>query len=261
MKYLPRCVSYFIAFIFCFSFFSCASQSRFVTNVIDGDTIVTSDGMRIRYIGLNTPEKGQKYYQEALEFNRKLVQGKEIFIEFDEEKIDSFGRSLAYVYVQQENPVFVNEAILKTGFAMEFYRSPNGKYRKILKRAEEEAKRQGLHLFQPSPYQNSLVVYDFQYDAEGDDNQNINGEWIVLGNTSSDPIHLQDFYFYDESFHQYIFPEIILESGKSIKIFTGSGENTDQFIYAGFSSPIWNNSGDSFILYDFEHRYVLEESY
>ena len=118
MKYLLRCVSYFTAFIFCFSFFSCASQSRYVTNVIDGDTIVTSDGMRIRYIGLNTPEKGQKYYQEALEFNRKLVQGKEIYIEFDEEKTDSFGRSLAYVYVQQENPVFVNEAILKTGFAM-----------------------------------------------------------------------------------------------------------------------------------------------
>ncbi len=261
MKYFLRCVSYFTAFILCLSFFSCVSHSRYVTNVIDGDTIVTSDGMHIRYIGLNTPEKGQKYYQEALEFNRKLVQGKAIHLEFDEEQTDAFGRSLAYVYVQQESPVFVNEAILKTGFAMEFYRSPNGKYRKILKRAEEEAKKQGLHLFKPSSYQNSIVVHDFHYDAEGDDNQNINGEWVVLGNVSSDPIHLQDFYFYDESFHQYTFPEIILESGKSIKIFTGCGENTDQFIYAGFSSPIWNNSGDTFILYDFEHRYVLEESY
>jgi len=98
MKYFLRCVSYFTAFILCLSFFSCVSHSRYVTNVIDGDTIVTSDGMHIRYIGLNTPEKGQKYYQEALEFNRKLVQGKAIHLEFDEEQTDAFGRSLAYVY-------------------------------------------------------------------------------------------------------------------------------------------------------------------
>ncbi|MDD4028368.1 MAG: thermonuclease family protein [Caldisericia bacterium] len=251
-------ILYAVILFLSFSLFSCATSSRYVTDVVDGDTIVVNDGTRIRYIGINTPEKGQRYYSEAKERNRQLVQGKTIYLEFDESQFDSFGRTLAYVYTEEG---FVNELIVKSGLAMEFYRSPNGKYRKLLKRAEEEAKKQGLYLFKPSPYQSSLAIHDFHYDAEGDDNDNVNGEWVVIGNVSTKPIHLAGFYFYDESFHQYTFPEIVLDPGKNIKIFTGVGEDTDQFLYAKFSEPIWNNSGDTLFVYDFLDRLVLEESY
>jgi micrococcal nuclease len=244
--------------ILSFSFLTCNASSIIVTHVVDGDTVVVNDGTRIRYIGINSPEKGQKYYSQAKELNRQLVVGKTIYLEYDESQFDSFGRTLAYVFTKEG---FVNELIVKNGLAMEFYRSPNGKYRKILKRAEQEAKQQGLNLFTPSTYKSSLAIHDFNYDAEGDDNDNVNGEWIVIGNISSKPIHLSNFYFYDESFHCYIFPEIVLEPGKNIKIFSGSGEDTDQFLFANFSKPIWNNSGDTLYLYDFLHRLVLEESY
>ncbi|MEJ2430471.1 MAG: thermonuclease family protein [Deltaproteobacteria bacterium] len=49
--------------------------------VADGDTIVLTDGERVRYADINTPEvahhgePGEPYGDEARAFNRKLVQG------------------------------------------------------------------------------------------------------------------------------------------------------------------------------------------
>ena len=36
-----------------------------VSKVVDGDTIELTDGRRVRYIGINTPERGQPFYDEA----------------------------------------------------------------------------------------------------------------------------------------------------------------------------------------------------
>jgi micrococcal nuclease len=42
-----------------------------VKQVVDGDTIILEDGTKVRYIGLNTPERGRPFYEEATEANRK----------------------------------------------------------------------------------------------------------------------------------------------------------------------------------------------
>jgi micrococcal nuclease len=41
--------------------------------VIDGDTIELTNGRRVRYIGINTPERDQPYYNEAKETNQKIA--------------------------------------------------------------------------------------------------------------------------------------------------------------------------------------------
>ncbi len=97
-----------------------------VFKVIDGDTIRLKDGTLIRYLGIDTPELRRKvdnrwvydpepFAEEAAEYNKKMVEGKEVLIETDPvQKHDKFGRLLAYIYIDR---VLVNEELLKQGLA------------------------------------------------------------------------------------------------------------------------------------------------
>lgn len=94
------------------------SPTALVARVIDGDTIKLSNGKVVRYIGIDTPEmaKGQTpagcFAQEATEMNRQLVEGKQVKIKTDKNEMDNFGRTLAYVYLDE---IFVNQYLLEQG--------------------------------------------------------------------------------------------------------------------------------------------------
>jgi micrococcal nuclease len=118
-----------------------------VSDVIDGDTIIIDDGKGtlVRYIGIDTPEiarqdsPGDPYSEEALEFNRKLVEGKSVRLEYDNERYDVYGRLLAYVYA---DGVSVNEELLRNGLATPLFIEPNRKYREQFTRSASEAKKE-----------------------------------------------------------------------------------------------------------------------
>lgn len=111
-------------------------KGLYVSHVIDGDTVELSNGERLRYIGIDTPEVHEKYGsnwlynprpygQEAMNFNKKLVEGKNIRLEFDVQKKDKYNRLLAYVYVEDK---MVNLEMLKKGYSMIYTFPPNVKY-------------------------------------------------------------------------------------------------------------------------------------
>ncbi len=109
--------------------------------VIDGDTIyVRSDEgkrLRLRYIGIDCPEKGSPYYYLAKKENKKLLSKGKVIFEFDNQLEDQYGRLLAYVFVED---MMVNAELLKSGLAC-FYDDPhNKKYRTMLKEMEREAR-------------------------------------------------------------------------------------------------------------------------
>jgi endonuclease YncB( thermonuclease family) len=88
-----------------------------VTRIIDGDTIdVEIDGQvyRVRYIGMNTPERGEPCFEESTEANRRLVAGRQVRLERDVSETDRFDRLLRYVYVDE---VFVNAMLVEQGWA------------------------------------------------------------------------------------------------------------------------------------------------
>ncbi len=103
-----------------------------VMHVIDGDTIILPNHVHVRYIGINTPEiahdmKPCEYFgNEAMEFNKNLVLGKDVRLEFDKERHDSYGRSLAYVYL--DDGTVVNAALVREGYAYVLHLLPNVKY-------------------------------------------------------------------------------------------------------------------------------------
>src|SRR5262245_12874827 len=84
-------------------------ETATVAHIVDGDTVDLEDGRTIRYIGLNTPEREQPYYNEAKEANRRLVEGKTVALEWDIETVDQYGRNLAYLWV---DGILVNREIV-----------------------------------------------------------------------------------------------------------------------------------------------------
>jgi micrococcal nuclease len=115
-----------------------------VTRVIDGDTIEIEGGYRVRYIGIDAPERSEAYYWEALQANRTLVEGKRVRLERDVENLDRYGRLLRYVWV---DGTFVNAQLVRLGCARARAYPPNLKYQNYLLEMEREAQEQELGLW------------------------------------------------------------------------------------------------------------------
>lgn len=119
-------------------------QESAVERVVDGDTVVLFSGERVRYIGVNTPElhHPQKpvewYAREAKEFNRRLVEGKKVRLEFDVERRDRYRRLLAYVFL--EDGTFVNAELVRQGYAQVMTYPPNVKHADLFLQLEREAR-------------------------------------------------------------------------------------------------------------------------
>ncbi len=94
-----------------------------VESVVDGDTIVVAGGTRVRLIGIDTPETKdprkpvQCFGREASAFTSSLLQaGTPVRLVYDVERLDRYGRTLAYVY-RLADGLFVNAALVADGYA------------------------------------------------------------------------------------------------------------------------------------------------
>ncbi len=105
-------------------------ETATVGRVIDGDTVELTDGRRVRYLMVDTPESTTEvecWGPEAAQLNRDLVDGREVELRFDVEREDRFGRLLAYVSVGGAE---VNTAIVERGYGCVLHIPPNGTDRK-----------------------------------------------------------------------------------------------------------------------------------
>ena len=125
-------------------------ESVKVVRVVDGDTIETEGGGTVRYIGIDTPETvhPQKtvecFGREASNKNRELVEGKFVQLEKDVSETDKYGRLLRYVYA---DGLFVNEFLVKEGFAYASSYPPDVKYQDLFNIAQREAQSQNKGLW------------------------------------------------------------------------------------------------------------------
>ncbi len=100
-------------------------EQALVARVIDGDTIVLTDGERVRLIGVDSDEKGGECYEEAKQRMQELVEGKDVLLEKDITNRDKYGRLLRYIYVDD---VFVNLVMVEEGLAQVYTFKPDVKY-------------------------------------------------------------------------------------------------------------------------------------
>ena len=119
-----------------------------VTYVFDGDTIeVELDGQtyRLRYIGVDTPEREEPFYDEAFDFNRDLVEGQTVTLVRDVSETDQYGRLLRYVYL--DDGTFVNAAIIRQGMGRLVTFPPDVAQTEYLKGLQAEARDAGTGMW------------------------------------------------------------------------------------------------------------------
>ncbi|MEZ3166296.1 lamin tail domain-containing protein [Halorubrum ejinorense] len=108
----------------------------------------------------------------------------------------------------------------------------------------------------------TLAVAEINADAEGDDRENLNDEYIVFENTGDDPLDVSGWTVADDAGHTYTIPDgVTIGSEATLTLRTGSGTNTETELYWGSGSPIWNNNGDTVIVTTDDGERVVEEQY
>ena len=122
-------------------------QERFETatvfRVIDGDTVELTSGERVRYIGIDTSElfpEAQCGAEAAAEFNRYLVEGKEVELLPGPENRDRYGRLLRYVFAEN---VFVNAQLLREGVARAQGFHTDERFRQVFVQLADDARKAG----------------------------------------------------------------------------------------------------------------------
>lgn len=123
-----------------------------VTRVVDGDTIVLEDGQKVRLIGVDTPETVdprkpvQFFGKEASAFTRAELEGKRVRLEYDWERTDKYGRTLAYVYL--EDGTLFNAKLIASGYAHAYTKYPfKQEFMDLFRQLERDARENGRGLW------------------------------------------------------------------------------------------------------------------
>lgn len=126
-----------------------------VSKVVDGDTIELSDGKIVRLIGIDTPETVDPrrsvgcFGKEASNETKSLLNDKEIILQKDVSEADKYKRLLRYVFLPLQNgqTLFVNDYLVREGFAKVLTYPPDVKYNEQFRQAEKEARETGRGLW------------------------------------------------------------------------------------------------------------------
>jgi micrococcal nuclease len=117
-----------------------------VIRVTDGDTFHVLRGGRevtIRLIGIDTPEvgwyggKAECYGAAAGRFLRRRIGGERVRLEFDQERLDPYDRTLAYAHHEGK---MLNVHLVRRGYARVTIYEPNDRYERRLRRAQRVAR-------------------------------------------------------------------------------------------------------------------------
>jgi endonuclease YncB( thermonuclease family) len=115
-----------------------------LSRVVDGDTIqVVTEGITetVRYVGIDTPERGRPGFQTASDANATLLGEGALWLAKDRSDRDRYGRLLRYAY--NAEGMMVNQALVAQGWAQPVEYPPDTAYAAELRQAAVEAARAG----------------------------------------------------------------------------------------------------------------------
>ena len=130
-----------------------STTTAVVTRVVDGDTLILRGQGRVRLIGVDAPETWRRhdcFGAEATRALRRLTPpGQVVRVAGDVRPRDRYGRRLLYVWTRRG--VFVNAALVRTGFARALAVPPDTGRAPVLRDAEEAARRGHAGMWRPAP--------------------------------------------------------------------------------------------------------------
>ena len=224
-----------------------------LVTIFDGDTLLVSmDGVEeeVRLLGINTPESDECFSSEAREATESLLGTAALSIEAAGER-DQFGRLLGYAYADGSQ---VNLALVEGGYALAL-QTDHPRLAEFLA-AEEAAYAAGAGLWAADacgpPFPAVLGLVDLEPDPPGPDEDDLNGEWVLLANAGAEAADLTGWVLRDESSqNRYRIPEgFLLGAGEAVAVHTGCGDDSSADLYWCADNPVWNNGGDTALLLD-----------
>ncbi len=119
-----------------------------VNYVVDGDTInvlLNGEEYRVRYIGMDTPEQGEPFFEDATRANRRLVENQTVIMVKDVSETDRYARLLRYIYLP--DGTMVNLEMVRLGFAQTATYPPDVYYEDLFTEMQREAISSGRGLW------------------------------------------------------------------------------------------------------------------
>jgi len=162
----------------------------------------------------------------------------------------------------------LNAVLVEDGLALARAYPPDKAMVEVLSAAESTARDAGRGLWAPDACgqaaPSALRITHIEADAPGNDNDNLNGEWVEIHNAGTEAADLTGWVLKDESAsHRYHFPDgFPIDVGAVVLVFTGCGNDTsDELYWCERGSAVWNNSGDTAFLLDPSGNTVHHRSY
>ncbi|MBI5157240.1 MAG: lamin tail domain-containing protein [Acidimicrobiia bacterium] len=238
-----------------------AGTTAEVTEVLDGDSIAVVVGGRddeLRLLGINAPEPDECFADEARALLATVARDRIVIVG---DGRDQFGRILGYAYRGADN---LNQWMLASGGALAT--TPDHDLLPDFLAAEQDAELRGIGMWAEgicaSAAASGVSIYEVEFDAPGRDDENPNGEYVIIAN-EGDPANLTGWMLRDESSaHRYAFPDgTVLGFGKFLVVRSGCGDDTAEDLYWCAEGAVWNNDGDTALLIDPDGAYVSRLRY
>ena len=267
------------------------AQRATVIDVVDGDTVEVrfphGGTDTVRLLGVDTPEvhaanepseyegvpdtrSGADCLREAghdaSAFVTERALDARVRLVFDPlaDRRGSYGRLLAYVEVDGTD---LNRRLVSTGQARVYDSTFSRSDAYYAEEAGAQDAGRGLWGCRtPSTTtaagDGPLRLAEVQADAPGDDNDNPNGEYVVLANAGEAPLDLGGWTLTDAAGHAYTFPATVtLDPGATVTVHSGSGTDNATHVFWGADGAVWNNGGDTVTVRAPNGTVVLERSY
>jgi endonuclease YncB( thermonuclease family) len=234
-----------------------------VTSVTDGDTMdVLIDGVdtTVRLLGINAPELDECWGDEAGSALTGLVLGKQVLLVAGDEDVDSFGRALRFVYVEEGDDVeFVNATLVAEGDAVAL--QDGNEYATSMKASEARAFQSGKGMWGTFACGDAegvkadrpvVRVSELNYDPAGPDDDALGDEYVTIVNEGYGRVSISGWVLRDESStNRLTFPSgTVLAVGESITVVTGCEGGPANAIRWCSDTPVWSNDGDTAIVLD-----------
>lgn len=244
------------------------SRGWTVSSVQDGDTLDVTRGttrLTVRIIGINTPEDGECLSDQAAQTLRALVQDGPLTLRRDVSNRDIYGRALRYVIDSSGRDV--GAQLVKRGLALSRRYPPDTARSDRYDALQAKARSARRGLWAPDACgpatRADLQVSGLRADALGDDNVNLNDEWVQITNVGRRSIDMSGWEIADTSAtNRYRFGAFRLGPGASFTLFSGCGRDTaSRLHWCNGRGAVWNNDGDTVFVRDRNGSLVLSYSY
>ena len=223
--------------------------------VYDGDTVEVDVGGRaidVRLVGINSPDRGECFYDEATDHLIANLKGHEVRLEIIGE--DQFDRTLAHVW---DGDLLVDLDLVERGLAIATTPGEGDRYGAEFLNGEDRALNSGVGLWGEACGSGPLpdIRVDASssiYNPSGPDNDVLGEEVVGLVNEGTDPVDISGWTVRDESSrHRYTIPNAtVIGPGDRLVI------ASDDPGWVPGGTAVWNNDGDMVMLLDERGRFV-----